>query len=169
MHLALHYIKDIGGATDTMAGWILAVTGLVEMPTMFLVGIYCKHHKKEFLIIPFLLIGASGWILFTLVGNPLWFFPISSMKGLVLSVMFIALTAMVIDEVPKNRVGAALGLLGAVTTIGDALGPAIAGTIIDHVSADAAMITMSMIIIVPTIFFGVYLVGKGRRRSKVVA
>lgn len=152
----LYFMKEIGGASDKMAGWILSIEGFVEIPMMYFTGRYCKKHKKERLIIPFLLIGASRWILLLLVANPIWFFLIHSMQAFLLSAMFIAMGALVMDHVPASRAGAAIGLMGAISSIGMAVGPAIMGAVTASAGVKTGMIVMAVMLILPTIAFAVY-------------
>ena len=151
----LHYFKTVGGTDDILAGWILAIAAFVEAPAMYYMGRYFKKYNKEKSIVIFLLIGTLRWILFAFVKDPVWYFPIHTLRILPIGVLFIGISSLIMDYVPARRAGAAMGLLGSLSSIGNAVGPAVMGNLVERVSIQTGMLVMGAVIAIPTIVFAV--------------
>jgi len=162
----LYYFKDVGGVSDIKAAWILFMAAMLEIPLVYLVGKYCDRYRKEWITILMGLISASRWLLMTMGWHVNWFFVFHSMQGLAVAMINVSLMAMILERVPQNRKGTALGVIGALMGIASSAGPSVMGWIIARASIQTAFHFVGYLGMVPTALFAVYVLFRQKKEPQ---
>jgi len=120
------YFQELG-ADSAWIGWSMLISALSEVP--FLLWAARVYNRVP---IPWILLGAGAvtavrWMLYSIVENPLWVFPIQAMHGLILVVLTVTMAIFINREVPPELKASgqtlhALLCLGIARVIGSFLG-----------------------------------------------
>jgi MFS family permease len=114
------------GATDGQLGLIMACYSATAIVVQPLMGAWVdRSGRRAFLVIGAVLTSAVA-LLFAAVPNTLGLFPVlRALQGVAFSIFFIANFAVVVDLVPPDRRGQALGIFGISGLVSGAVGPAL--------------------------------------------
>lgn len=122
--LPLH-LRELG-ATDGQLGLIMACYSATAIVVQPLVGAWVdRSDRRAFLVIGAVLTSGVA-LLFAAVPNTLGLFPLlRALQGVAFSIFFIANFTVVVDLVPADRRGQALGIFGISGLVSGAVGPAV--------------------------------------------
>jgi MFS family permease len=114
------------GATDGQLGLIMACYSATAIVVQPLVGAWVdRSDRRAFLVIGAVLTSGVA-LLFAAVPNTLGLFPLlRALQGVAFSIFFIANFTIVVDLVPPDRRGQALGIFGISGLVSGAVGPAL--------------------------------------------
>jgi MFS family permease len=114
------------GATDGQLGVIMACYSATAIVAQPVVGAWVdRGGRRAFLVVGALLTSGVAF-LFAVVPNALGLFPLlRALQGIAFSIFFIANFTVVVDLVPPDRRGQALGIFGISGLVSGAVGPAL--------------------------------------------
>lgn len=125
------YVDDKFGATPQEIAFMVTSTGLVGViMQLFVVDWIVKKIGEVNVLKLFLIVTASGFALSIIAGSYAMFFAISLLIFLATSILRPVLTTL-ISKMAGNEQGFAMGMNNAYMSIGNILGPLLAGTLYD--------------------------------------
>lgn len=125
------YVDDKFGATPQEIAFMVTSTGLVGViMQLFVVDWIVKKIGEVNVLKLFLIVTASGFALSIIAGNYAMFFAISLLIFLATSILRPVLTTL-ISKMAGNEQGFAMGMNNAYMSIGNILGPLLAGALYD--------------------------------------
>ncbi|HKK14901.1 MAG TPA: DHA2 family efflux MFS transporter permease subunit [Gammaproteobacteria bacterium] len=114
------------------AGFVMAPRGLGSAFSMFLVSRLINRHDPRLLVGVGLVLAATGTYMmawYTLQISPLWVVGPSIVQGLGLGMIFVPLSTLAFDTLPKASVDAGSGVFNLMRTMGGSIGISVAGTL----------------------------------------
>ncbi|MGE7023642.1 MFS transporter [Solibacillus cecembensis] len=145
------YVNDQFGATPQQIAFMITATGLVGViMQLFVVDRIVKLIGEVNVLKLFLIVTAVGFLLAILAGTYEMFFAISLMIFLATSILRPVLTTL-ISKLAGNEQGFAMGMNNAYMSIGNILGPLLAGALYD-IRILLPFIAGLIILILTTIF-----------------
>lgn len=124
-----------------------------RMLTRPLTGIFSDKKGRRLPIILGLVLVIVSLPLFTLTRSPWWMLFFSALFGLGFSVASGATSAMVADQAPVGRRGAAMGFMSMIMDIGQALGPILLGLILTYASYRVGFASIAALVLIVLILF----------------
>lgn len=125
------YVNDQFGATPQEIAFMVTATGLVGVVMqLFVVERIVKAMGELNVLKLFLIVTAVGFLLAIIAGNYAMFFAISLLIFLATSILRPVLTTL-ISKLAGNEQGFAMGMNNAYMSIGNILGPLLAGALYD--------------------------------------
>ncbi|MGN7477526.1 MFS transporter [Solibacillus silvestris] len=125
------YVDDKFGATPQEIAFMVTATGLVGViMQLFVVDWIVKTIGELNVLKLFLIVTASGFLLSIIAGSYAMFFAISLLIFLATSILRPVLTTL-ISKMAGNEQGFAMGMNNAYMSIGNILGPLLAGALYD--------------------------------------
>lgn len=145
------YVNDQFGATPQEIAFMITATGLVGViMQLFVVDRIVKLIGELNVLKLFLIVTAVGFLLSIIAGSYAMFFAISLMIFLATSILRPVLTTL-ISKLAGNEQGFAMGMNNAYMSIGNILGPLLAGALYD-IRILLPFIAGLIILIITTIF-----------------
>lgn len=145
------YVNDQFGATPQEIAFMITATGLVGViMQLFVVDRIVKLIGELNVLKLFLIVTAVGFLLSIIAGSYKMFFAISLMIFLATSILRPVLTTL-ISKLAGNEQGFAMGMNNAYMSIGNILGPLLAGALYD-IRILLPFIAGLIILIITTIF-----------------
>lgn len=145
------YVNDQFGATPQQIAFMITATGLVGViMQLFVVDRIVKSIGELNVLKLFLIVTAVGFLLSIIAGSYEMFFAISLMIFLATSILRPVLTTL-ISKLAGNEQGFAMGMNNAYMSIGNILGPLLAGALYD-IRILLPFIAGLIILILTTIF-----------------
>ncbi|MEG0386269.1 MAG: MFS transporter [Solibacillus sp.] len=145
------YVNDQFGATPQQIAFMITATGLVGViMQLFVVDRIVKSIGELNVLKLFLIVTAAGFLLSIIAGTYEMFFAISLMIFLATSILRPVLTTL-ISKLAGNEQGFAMGMNNAYMSIGNILGPLLAGALYD-IRILLPFIAGLIILIITTIF-----------------
>jgi len=121
------------GASRAEIGRVMGIFGFASLVAIPATGVLVDRFGRR----PFLLSGALGWIVLSLLfvlpeGLGVAFYVLRIAQGVSFSLAFVAMNALLVDLAPPGRLGRAIALFGATTLVAHAVGPALGEQIAIH-------------------------------------
>lgn len=141
------------GVNKFIVGLLFTVQIGFRMLTRPLTGIFSDKKGRKLPIILGLVLIIVSLPLFTLTRSPWLMLFFSAVFGLGFSVASGATSAMVADQAPVERRGAAMGFMSMIMDIGQALGPILLGLILTYASYLAGFVSIAVLVLIVLVLF----------------
>src|SRR5215510_7836369 len=120
------------GATDGQLGLIMACYSATAIVVQPVVGAWVDRGRRRAFLVTGAILTSAVAFLFAATPDALGLFPLlRALQGVAFSVFFIANFAVVVDLVPPDRRGQALGIFGISGLVSGAVGPALGEVVVD--------------------------------------